>query len=385
MQNKVIRLLFFLLVFLVVIQLFTKKEATQNPGDEIWISGAARSTIGKEVMVQIENRGETPLVIKNQCPKNPLEVEAYSNGAWAAKSFSVADPSSCASVEDIVIASNKKGKVLFGAWSKGLFGELGKYKISLKTEANGKERVYTHEMEVVPPTFFQNLWRNLLYRPILNVLFFFIMTIPGHSLGWALVFLTLLIKLILLVPNQKALKSQKSLQIIQPQLDALKVKYKDNPQLMAEETMKIWKEHKVNPMGSCLPMLIQFPILIALFYVVKDGLSTFDATLLYSPLQSFNPASAIPFFFGLDLTKVNALYLPIIIGLLQFLQMRLSFAKTKPQAGSQAAMMNSMMQYVLPVMIGVFSASLPAAVGLYWGVSTLFAIGQQVVVNRSKN
>jgi YidC/Oxa1 family membrane protein insertase len=150
--------------------------------------------------------------------------------------------------------------------------------------------------------------------------------------------------------------------------------------------MAIWKKHKVNPMGSCLPMLIQFPILIALFYVVKDGLNVTDPNLFYTPLKDFDLQSVNPVFLGiLDLTKLNIIVLPLIVGGLQFLQIRLSFAKMNKSSNAAMPMMNTMMQFFLPVMIAVFTASLPAAVGFYWGTSTVFAIGQQIVVNRSKN
>lgn len=383
MQSKIARLLFFLLAFLLVLQIFGKKEAPTNPLDEIVLSSKSKITIGKEVILGIENRSAETLVIQNVCPKNPLLVESYINGEWIKKEATLADETPCKDLKDTTLVPKAKSQISFGKWDKDLFGELGRYRVSYKTMLTGKEKTYVHEFEVAPPTFFQNLWNNALYRPILNTLFFLIAKVPGHNLGVAILLLTILIKLILLIPNQKALKSQRSLQIVQPQLDALKIKHKDNPQLLASETMKIWKEHKVNPMGSCLPMLIQFPILIALFYVVKDGLNI-DSQLLYGSLKDFDPKSVGTFFLWFDLTKVSAIVLPITIGLLQFAQIRLSFAKAKPAPQSQAAMMNKMMQYVLPVMIGVFSASLPAAVGLYWGVSTLFAIGQQVVVNRSK-
>lgn len=177
------------------------------------------------------------------------------------------------------------------------------------------------------------------------------------------------------------------MQRVQPELDALKQKYKNDPQRLAQETMAIWKKYKVSPLGSCLPMLIQFPILIALFYVVRDSLNVMDPALFYTPLKGFNLSEVNPIFLGLiDLTKINVIVLPIIVGGLQFIQIRLSLGRVKNNnAGSAAPMMNKMMQFVLPVMIAFFSASLPAAVGFYWGVSTIFAIGQQLVVNYEKS
>ena len=383
MQSKIARLLFFLLVFLLLLQVFGKGETKKNTTDEVVLSSKSKITIGKEVVLTIENRSAEAITVQNACPKNPLLVEEYKNGEWVKREAILSEESLCKDQKGTVIQPEEKAQVSFGKWAKDLFDEVGQYRASYKTTLAEKERAYVHEFQIVPQGLLSKGWDTLLYRPILNTLFFLIAKIPGHNLGWAILLLTVLIKLILLVPNQKALKSQKALQVIQPQLEALKIKYKDSPQVLAEETMKIWKEHKVNPMGSCLPMLIQFPILIALFYVVRDGL-TVDPRLLYGSLRQFDPSSINALFFGLDLTKVNAIFLPIAIGLLQFAQIRLSFAKTKPAAQSQAAMMNKAMQYVLPVMIGVFSASLPAAVGFYWGVSTLFAIGQQIVVNRSK-
>jgi YidC/Oxa1 family membrane protein insertase len=384
MQSKIARLLFFALVFLVLLQIFSKPAVPVNPQDEVLLSSNSTITIGKEVVITIENRSAEVLVVPNACPKNPLGVESYKNGEWVKEEATLTDLTLCTDLKDTTVQPKAKAQISFLKWNRDLFGELGKYRVSYKTVLAGKDKTYTSEFEVVPQTFLQKLWQEALYRPILNTLFFLIANVPGHNLGVAILLLTILIKLVLLVPNQKALKSQRALQIVQPQLDALKIKYKDNPQLLASETMKIWKDHKVNPMGSCLPMLIQFPILIALFYSVKAGLNV-DPQLLYGSLKGFDPKSVGTLFLWFDLTKIPSIILPITIGLLQFAQIRLSFAKAKPAPESQAAMMNKMMQYVLPVMIGVFSASVPAAVGLYWGVSTLFAVGQQVVVNRSKN
>jgi len=146
-------------------------------------------------------------------------------------------------------------------------------------------------------------------------------------------------------------------------------------------------------MSSCLPMLIQFPILIALFYVVKGGLEVINPDLLYNTLKNVDLTNINPNFLGLiDLTKTSVIVLPIIVGGMQFIQMRLALAKTQNKAlavkkdqPNPMPMMNKMMQYFMPIMIAVFVASLPAAVGFYWGTSTLFGIGQQLIVNRSKD
>jgi YidC/Oxa1 family membrane protein insertase len=211
--------------------------------------------------------------------------------------------------------------------------------------------------------------------------------------------LTLLIRLILLVPSQRAMASQRRMQDLQPKLAHIKKKYAGNQERIAQETMALWKENKVNPFGSCLPLLIQFPVLIALFYVIQNGINPDNVYLLYAPLKGVDLSNIHTNFLGiLELTKANAYVLPVIIGGLQFFQMKLAMARTKkakdeativgesqgPTKGSEMEMANKTMIYIMPVMIAVFTASVPAGVGLYWGVSTLFALGQQVVVNRQK-
>ncbi len=393
MQNKFVRFLLFFLIFLVVFQLFSGKDKNEaGKTDDVVLSSKTKLVIGKEVILDVKNHGPETINIPNLCPKNPLNVEFYKNGEWLKKEVVLKDASTCGDEEFLAtIEPEDEAKISFGLWNHELFSELGRYRITYQTVLDEKEKSYFHEIDVVEPGFVRKGWNAFLYKPIFNTLIFFILKLPGHSLGWGIIFLTIIIKLILLGPNQKALKSQKVMRNVQPQLDALKQKYKNDPQRLAQETMAIWKKHKVSPMGSCLPMLIQFPILIALFYVVKDGLSVVDPNVLYAPLQAFNLASINPIFLGIiDLTKVNIIALPVIIGGLQFAQIKLSLGKTKSKALAKQdnpamPMMNNMMLYFMPVMIAVFTATLPAAVGFYWGVSTLFGIGQQLVVNHSKD
>lgn len=396
MQNKFFRFLFFFLIFLIVFQIFSRNntEEAYKKGDVV-LSSKPRFVIGKEVVLEIENQSSETIRIPNPCPKNPLLVEFYQNGEWFKKEVMLKDVSHCEGMSDVLaeIEPESKTKIGFGLWNYDLFRDLGRYRITYEMTVDDKTKTYFHEIDIVPPSLIRRGWDAFLYKPIFNTLIFFVSKLPGNNLGWGIIFLTLLIKIILLGPNQKALKSQKQLQRVQPQLDALKQKYKNDPQRLAQETMAIWKKHKVSPMGSCMPMLIQFPILIALFYVVKDGLAVVDPNILYMPFKDFDLQSINPVFLGLiDLTKVNIIALPIIVGGLQFFQIRLSLAKTKSKALAKKGdvpaampMMNNMMQFFMPVMIAVFTASLPAAVGFYWGVSTLFGIGQQLVVNYSKD
>ena len=157
---------------------------------------------------------------------------------------------------------------------------------------------------------------------------------------------------------------------------------------MATETMALYKKHKVSPFSSCLPLIIQIPILFALFYVVKDGIALINPQLLYAGLQGFDASIINPNFLGLiDVTKVDPIVIPILIGGLQFIQFKMSLGRTlkTQQSNPTAMMMSKSMMYVMPVMIAFFAAAIPAVVSFYWGTSTLFMIVQHFFVNRSKD
>ena len=215
---------------------------------------------------------------------------------------------------------------------------------------------------------------------------------PGYSLGLAIIIVTIIVKLILFEPTQHAMEGQRKMQAVQPKMDALKKKYKDDPKKMQEETMKLWKEHGVNPMQSCLPMLIQFPVLIGLFFTIRDGsVLALSQHLLYAPYQSL-PWDFGTQFLGMDLTVPNITVMPILLVVMQFFQMKLSFAinkkkqdkqgKKNKEASSQQEMQQKMMMYGLPLIIGFFAFTFPAAVSVYWVVQAIFGIGQQLYVNR---
>jgi len=155
------------------------------------------------------------------------------------------------------------------------------------------------------------------------------------------------------------------------------------------------KKNNVSMFGSCLPLIIQMPFLIALYWVTRDGLGENTLSFLYSFQSGFDLAAVDTHFLGLNLLGPGAQFyfaLPLLLALTQFIQMKLALhhsKKTQAQkpAGDSAmadAMqsMNKMMPYFLPLMIGFFSLSLPAGVGIYWGTSTLFGIAQQFIVNR---
>lgn len=388
-MSKFLRPALFVLFFMLLWSLFQPPKDQQST-DDVILYGPTEVPISKLVTLTVLNNSDQPLSLKNECPKNPLRVEKYVNGQWVLKEVQV-EGLKCGA-QAIVIKPKEALAINYSKWSPKLFDEKGRYRLNVDVTLKGAEKVFTKEIEVTSRSVFRVMWEEIFYKPLLNVLIFFLSFIPGHHLGWAVILLTLLIKFILLAPNQKALRAQRRMQKIQPQLEALKKKYQNEPQRLAMETMEVWKKHKVSPMSSCLPLLIQFPVLIALFYVVKNGLTYINPQLLYAGLQGFDASVINPYFLGLDLTQINFIILPLVIGGLQYIQMKMSMGnalKNQPVAKDEAPnpmlMMNKTMIYFLPVMIALFTATVPAAVALYWGTSTVFGIVQQYFVNRAKD
>lgn len=231
-----------------------------------------------------------------------------------------------------------------------------------------------------------HLYQVIAYQPILNVLAFLYNN--TLDLGISIILLTILIKLFLWPLSRKAIKSQKEMQEIQPKLDALKKQYADNKEALGKATMDLYKEHKINPLSSCLPLLIQLPFLFAVFRVLRVGMSE-DLYLVYSFLTKPTNFQAISFGF-MDLSKPN-IYLAVLAGLAQFVQSKMMLAKNnKINSGTAAApeenmtaMMNKQMVYIFPVMTIIFGFSLPGGLTLYWFMFTFFTIVQQYLVLRS--
>ena len=119
----------------------------------------------------------------------------------------------------------------------------------------------------------KQLYHTILYQPIFNLLIIFYNLTAGASIVWAIILITILLKVILYPLNVAQIKSQKALQDVQPRMDEIKKKYKNDPTKMSLELSKLYKEQKINPASSCINLLIQFPILIAVYQVFRVGLS----------------------------------------------------------------------------------------------------------------
>ena len=233
------------------------------------------------------------------------------------------------------------------------------------------------------------LFNQILYYPLLNILVFLYNIIPGQSFGLAIILLTIIIKFILSPLNQKSLKAQKAMQKIQPELKKLQQQHKD-PMERNKAIMAFYKENKVNPVSGCLPVLLQFPIIIALFQLLRKVLEPDGLNGLYSFVG--NPGQIDPWFLGINLA-VSSIVLAILAGGFQFIQAKMMMQYKKDPASASdkskavagkfdiSSMMGKQMTYVMPIFTVIIAARFPAGLALYWIISTVFSIGEQYWIN----
>lgn len=225
----------------------------------------------------------------------------------------------------------------------------------------------------------------LFYQPILNLLIWLHNVIPGDDFGWAIISLTVLVKLILYPLSARSLHSQKALQELQPKVDELRKKYKDDRQQQGRELMRLYREEKVSPFSSCLPLLLQLPFLLAIFQVLRDKVASGKLDRLYPFVAA--PESINTVFLGIVNMESPSIAIALIAGILQFFQTRMLTHKRQPLLPGSAdesmtSMMNKQMLYIAPILTVVFGATLPGGLTLYWAVNTLATLIQQILLFR---
>jgi len=229
-----------------------------------------------------------------------------------------------------------------------------------------------------------NFFYIILYQPLFNALVLLYNYIPGHDFGIAIIFLTLIIRILLYPTSVKAVNSQRSLQKLQPQIQETQKKYKDDKEKQAKEILNLYKKEKINPFSGLLLALIQLPILIALYRVFWGGLNPKQLASLYGFI--FNPGHINPLFLHvIDLSKPNII-LAILAGFMQYFQTKMLLPKNNLSTGGQSKqadisqVMQKQMVYFFPVFTIIILISLPSALGLYWTTSGLFSIIQQYLI-----
>ena len=229
--------------------------------------------------------------------------------------------------------------------------------------------------------FLVNFFETFLYHPLFNFLILLYNYLPGHDFGIAVILLTLIIRLIIYPVSIKALNSQMAIQKLQPKIQEIQKKYKDNKEQLTRETLELYKKEKINPFSGLFLAIIQLPVLIALYTVFWKGLNQEELSILYNFV--FNPGKINPVFLSLiDLSKPNFIF-AVLAGILQFFQTKMLLPKKnvnekKEPDFSQA--MQKQMLYIFPVITVIILLNLPSAIGLYWIVSGIFSVVQQYFI-----
>lgn len=211
------------------------------------------------------------------------------------------------------------------------------------------------------------MWRWICY-PLVAILNFFYSIVP--SFGMAIIFLTILVRLIFWPLTHKSTVGMRKMQEIQPKMKEIQAKYKDNPQRLQQETWALYKQENVNPMSSCLPMLAQIPVFIALFNVLRSAVE-----LRYAPFLWISDLSEPEALFASWFPFGGLNILPVLMAATTALQSAFT-----PSTGDKNQ--QKMMMFFMPIMMLVMFYSFPSALSLYWFLSNIFSIVQMWIIRR---
>ena len=223
-----------------------------------------------------------------------------------------------------------------------------------------------------------NFFNIILYQPLFNLLVLLYVTF--QDLGVAIILMTIIIRVILYPLFYKSFKNQTLMQKIQPEVQKIQHDHKDNREKQAQALMELYRQHKVSPFSGFLLILVQLPILIVLYQLFLKGLTPEAFTNLYPFMTA--PEQIYSTFLGLIDLKNPSILIVVLAVVLQYVQGRLSLPKTDKSADSPTAKISRSMIFIGPVLTLIVLVKLPAAIGLYWLVSSGFSIGQQLLINK---
>lgn len=227
-------------------------------------------------------------------------------------------------------------------------------------------------------------FNEVLYRPLYNAVVFLYNVLPVQDFGLAIIALTILVRILFFPLSIKTLRSQRELSALNPYISEIKKKFKGDKLKENEAIMNLYREHKINPLSGCLPLLIQLPIIFALYKAFVAGLNPESMDLLYSFVK--NPGVIDEMFLGIiEITKKSP-PLAVLAGVLQFFQAKQSSSALKKNiegVGKEMAAMNAQMLYFLPLFIIIIGWNLPAGLILYWITTTIFSILEQFYLRKT--
>ena len=386
-MKKILDILIIVWLTVLVINLFSGKQDQKTASELIFSTTDKSYTVPASVILNVSNNTENDITL-NTCDNIKI------NKLWEELLF---DWEFC---KDLVITSKEKQNINY--WDKyEHFFDIWNYVFKI----NLNEKEYLQQFEINNPWTIRKIFVYIFYAPIYNLLIFLI-NLFWWYLGWAIIAITILIRLLLLYPQHKMMLSQKKLQAIQPKIKEIQKQYKWQQQVLWVKLMELYKKEKVNPMWSCWFLFIQMPILLVVYNVILSIKDLSNYYYLYPSLSSFDLQSVSYQFQWLDLLSkwwVNWMILALLVWSIQFIQIKLSLANKESQNKKwvilekkkwkddysqfmpEPEMINKFMLYWMPVMVTIFTYNLIAWVWLYWWISTLFMVFQQLFVNKVLN
>ena len=228
------------------------------------------------------------------------------------------------------------------------------------------------------------LFNLLINQPLFNALVFLYEYVAFEDLGVAIILLTLVVRLILYPLSAKAFRNQAVMQRLQPEIQKIQHDHKDNKEKQAQAMMDLYKKHDVNPISGILMLFLQLPVLIAIYQVFLQGFSPEIFSHLYEFISQ--PEHLNKTLLGLlDLEKRSILMVSLA-AIFQYLQGRLSLPEIKPnQELSPPERIGRQMVYFAPFLTIMVLFNLPGAIGLYWLITSVFSVLQQLYINKTLN
>jgi YidC/Oxa1 family membrane protein insertase len=234
-----------------------------------------------------------------------------------------------------------------------------------------------------------NIFNELFFNPIYNSLVFLIANFSWIDMGMAVIIITVVIKSMLLPLTKKSIKIQIKTKQLEPELKKIKEEYKDNKEEQAKQIMDLYKRNDLNPLSGFLVLLIQLPVIFALYFVfLRGGFPDINTEILYSFIKI--PEQVNMYFLGLISMIDKNIFLALLAGISQYIQVQLMLPKLEAKGKNHkktfqddlARSMNTQMKFIMPIIVFFISYSLPAAIALYWITSNIFMIFQEIFVKR---
>jgi YidC/Oxa1 family membrane protein insertase len=381
MKDKILNIVIIFLLTLLLLQYLGKKEVPSTTSTTLAFTTASSYSIPASVNLEIVNNSSGVLML------NPCK-DIETSFLWKVL------PTQITPCTLISVASWQKNSLSLHQNFQSLTTQ-GKY--TMKIKAQWTE--YIVQFDIHNQGSFSKVFTYLFYAPVYNLMIWLI-ELFSNSLWWAIISITIMIRFLLLWPQHKMLVSQQKLQKIQPKIKALQDKHKWDAQALGLELMKLYSSEKVNPMWSCGFLLIQMPVLLVIYQVISTITDPVNTYYLYEILKSFSVEQMVTQFYGIDLMWkgwIVGIFLGLWVGIIQFIQVKLSLVFNPHQKELKKIekvaddfqsfmpdpeMLNKFMLYGMPLMVGFFTYSFFAWVGIYWGISTLFGIIQQIFVNK---